>query len=285
MAINKTLPTFGVWPQPITLTSPHTHIDTALIFSLFSSFYVPTKHSVMGGGSGGSTRSGGICAAQIKVKANNARQTFHLNNQRQWSVNSNEKGFYYATFRWQTKGVHMHTSYMYKQTHTHTIIRTPARVLSLAAIVHRINTHFKNTSSIRSVSPARSATCARHIWYEGCSRLAHSLARSLSAHKPWKCFIQRQQTKLNRTENCVSTVGPGRSAHTQHSQRTEHNKGSSAFVVAKSSPVLFFTSHTHTQTHKCVCKRGRQKLKINKSRAKSCLWQQVRGGRDGGSVR
>lgn len=106
----------------------------------------------MGGGSAGSTRSVGICAAQIKVKANNARQTFHLNNQRQWSVNSNEKGFYYATFRWQTKGVHMHTSYMYKRTHTHTIIRIPARVLSLAAIVHRINTHFKNTSSIRSVT-------------------------------------------------------------------------------------------------------------------------------------
>lgn len=225
MAINKTLPTFGVWPQPITLTSPLTHtqahLDTALIFSLFSSFYVPTKYSVMGGGSAGSTRSVGICAAQIKVKANNARQTFHLNNQRQWSVNSNEKGFYYATFRWQTKGVHMHTSYMYKRTHTHThihrIIRIPARVLSLAAIVHRINTHFKNTSSIRSVTRRG----VRRVQDTFDTKVARgSLTRSLSAHKPWKCFIQRQQTKLNRTENCVSTVGPG---HTHTYTENIHN--------------------------------------------------------------
>lgn len=134
---------------------------------------------MIGGGSGGSTRSGKICAAQIKVKANNARQTFHLNNQRQWSVNSNEKGFYYATFRWQTKGVHMHTSYMYKRTHTHThtISRIPARVLSLAAIVHRINTHFKNTSSIRSVT----RRCVRRVQDTFDTKVARgSLTRSLA---------------------------------------------------------------------------------------------------------
>lgn len=65
---------------------------------------------------------------------------------------------------------------------------------------------------------------------------------------------------------------------TTHIEHTEHNKGSSAFEVAKSSPVLFFhIPHTHTHIIVYVKEEGK-KLKINKSRAKSCLWQQVRGG-------
>lgn len=102
-------------------------------------------------------------------------------------------------------------------THTYTIIRIPARVLSLAAIVHRINTHFKNTSSIRSVTRRG----VRRVQDTFDTKVARgSLTRSLSAHKPWKCFIQRQQTKLNRTENCVSTVGPG---HTHTYTENIHN--------------------------------------------------------------
>lgn len=126
-------------------------------------------------------------------------------------------------------------------------------ILSLAAIVHRINTHFKNTSSIRTVAWA---LCIRVQ-----DTFDMKVARgSLPAHKPWKCFIQRQQTKLNRTENCVSTVRTAnttehRTTHnTQHNttQRiishsrahmcTHYNLASFAFKVAKSSTV--FSQHT-----------------------------------------
>lgn len=118
-----------------------------------------------------------------------------------------------------------HAYIIHVHTHTHTATDPHTCIVSLAAIVHRINTHFKNTSSIRSVT----RRCVRRVQdtfdtkvARGSLTLSLSLAHSLSAHKPWKCFIQRQQTKLNRTENCVSTVGPGRSAHTHKYNRTEH---------------------------------------------------------------